>query len=240
MKNIILLFIIVALFASCQSKTAKKETLAEKVLSKIATDTTHEAMYDNPVNSLGIGLIKAPQKFDIYDDSLLTKKYQSVSMTDAKFGITPKYFKPDYGIMHFVCISQNAKAYKVLVNRTTEKYLPKTKGYDFITWGNYITSSTGIRTLYNEGGKTALLQQLQTEPDGKGKPMPGTEKYEMFCPMQVKGDWVQVQFDCFYNTDNNKHEGEPCHKYISQCKSPVKGWLQWRKDEKVLIDIFFD
>ncbi|MEO6521393.1 MAG: hypothetical protein ABIN91_06945 [Mucilaginibacter sp.] len=237
MKKILIYIAAVSILASCQSKTAKKETLAEKVLSKIATDTTHEAMYDNPVSSLGIGLIKAPQKFDIYDDSLLTKKYQSIDMGhDAKFSVSPKYFKPDYGIMHFVCISQSPKAYKVLVNRTTEKYLPKTKGYDFITWSNYITSSTGIKPLY-EGNKSI---PLQTGPDGKGEPIPGTEKYEMFCPMQVQGDWVQVQFDCFYNTDNNKHEGEPCHKYISQCKSPVKGWLRWRKDEKVLIDIFFD
>lgn len=234
MKKLLIVVIIGFLLASCQSKTAKKD--AGSILSKLPVSAAPEAVYDNPVKTLGIGLIKAPDKFDIYDDSLLAKKYQSVSMGDAKFNITPKYFKPETGIMHFVCISESSKAYKVLVNRDTEKYLPKAKGYAFVSWESYITQSYGIKPLY-EGSKTI---QLQTEPGVNGKPMPGTEKYEMFCPMQVKGEWVQVQVDCFYNTDSNKHEGEPCHKYIGECKLPVTGWLRWRKDEKVLIDIFLE
>lgn len=237
MKKLLIYIVAILLLASCQSKTAKKETLAEKVLSKLPTDTTHEVAYDNPAKTLGLGLVKAPDKFDIYDDSLLSKKYQSVDMHQEKIaGLAPKYFKPESGIMHFVCISQSEKAYHILINNNTEKYLPKANGYDFVSWDSYITQSYGIKPLY-EGEKSIALQ---TEPDGKGKAIPGTEKYEMFCPMQVKGDWAQVQFDCFYNTDNNRHEGEPCHKYIGQCKSPVTGWLQWRKDEKVLIDIFLD
>jgi hypothetical protein len=47
-----------------------------------------------------------------------------------------------------------------------------------------------------------------------------------------------TEYDCFYNDDNNPNEGEPCHNFIDKCKNPLTGWLRWRQENKLLIDIF--
>ena len=59
----------------------------------------------------------------------------------------------------------------------------------------------------------------------------------MFCPLEVQGDWVRVRYDCFYNKASNPHEGQPCSEYIAQCKTAPTGWLRWRQDNKLVIDI---
>lgn len=242
MKKILYFIITISILASCQSKNAAKETLAEKMLSKLPADTTAKKdAYDNPVSSLGTGIVVAPDKFDLYDDSLLAKKYKRIDIVhDPKLTVTPKYFEADYGIVHFVCISQSAKAYKILINYSVEKYLPKQKDSRFIPWDSYILQSFGVRRIVDEKHKPKTIETLYTEPQDDSKPIAIPQGHEMFCPMQVKGDWVQVQYDCFYNQDNNKHEGQPCQKYIAECKTGVTGWLRWRKDNQVLIEIFLE
>jgi hypothetical protein len=233
MRNVILLFIIAITLASCGNKKPKN---AASLLSKLPESPSPEASYDNPVKTLGIGLVKAPNQFDVYDDSLLTRKYLSVDMQhDSKIKLAPKYSDAEYGIMHFVCISKSDKAYKVLVNFATEKYLPKLKRYDFVTWEGYITQSFGVRRIGSK--KTPPTETLNITPGDSTKTLTIPKGYEMFCPMQVKGDWLQVTYDCFYNDEHNKYEGQPCQNYIAKCKSPLTGWLRWRRGETVLIDV---
>jgi hypothetical protein len=75
-------------------------------------------------------------------------------------------------------------------------------------------------------------------PSDGSKVLTIPQGFEMFCPMEIRGDWVKVRYDCFYNDENNPHEGEPCHNFIDECKDPVTGWLKWRNENKILIDIF--
>jgi hypothetical protein len=98
---------------------------------------TLECTYDNGVADLGKGLIISPSKFDIYSDSLLTKKLITVDMyaqADEKMPVCPKFFKPDYGIMHFICLAETEKSYKVLANTSEVMFLPRAKGYEFAPW----------------------------------------------------------------------------------------------------------
>jgi hypothetical protein len=64
------------------------------------------------------------------------------------------------------------------------------------------------------------------------------KNFKVVGPLEVKGEWVKVTYDCFYNDENNAFEGEPCHTYIDKCQNPVVGWLKWKQDNKILIDIF--
>jgi hypothetical protein len=48
---------------------------------------------------------------------------------------------------------------------------------------------------------------------------------------------VRVNYDCFYNRENNSHEGEPCYNFINECQNPVTAWLKWKQGNKLLIDI---
>lgn len=243
MKNILPLIVIVCLFAACTGRSGKDSGVSKlkDAIGKMPADTAHYPTYDNDVKSLGIGLVIAPSKFELFNDSLLSNKYQSIDMGhDEKYNVAPKYFSPDHGIMHFVCLGQSDKAYRVLVNYSDIRYMPKATGYDLVTWENYITRSLGVRHATEGPGKTAGPQILNERPDDKAKPVSIPKGYEMFCPIEVKGDWVKVTYDCFYNDENGKHEGESCHDYIKECSSPVNGWLRWRKDAKVLIDILVE
>lgn len=253
MKQRFLVFSLLAILLSCSqadNKTASESVIdtlpsltkdSSGYLSEKSSPLKRKCSYDNEVASLGLGLVIAPSKFDIYNDSLLTDKLASRDMysdDDTLVDICPKFFEPDYGIMHFVCTGQTEKAYKVLINYSQLKYLPKKKEYKFQSWEQYITTSMGIRRLTADQEEVyQSTEPLRKEPQDGSDTLSIPEGYELFCPMEVKGDWVKVKYDCFYNLEENKYEGQPCHNYITKCKNPVTGWLRWRRSNKVLIEI---
>jgi hypothetical protein len=196
---------------------------------------------DNEVLTLGIGIVIAPSEFNIYNDSLLTDKLASRNMysEDATLqDICPIYFNPDYGIMHFVALGHTDKAYKVLINYSQIKYLPKKGGYEYKSWEDYILMSHGIRRLTMSDGDLSQPAERLYANYAKEDTLPIPAGLEMFCPIQIKGDWVKVTYDCFYNLEEMDGDGQPCYEYINECKNPITGWLRWRRGNKVLIDIF--
>ena len=243
----ILLLLICLLFFCCQKKPNFKENNypiqknnSKKTLS-LVYDKEYKSIktlceYDNQVSSLGIGLVIAPSTFDIYKDSLLSSKIKHINMynNDNEINFCSKFFKPDYGIMHFICISRNSISYKILVNFSDILYLPVKKGYKFKSWDNYIYQSFGIRRKINKG----TTNLLRSNPSDNSIALDIPKGLECFCPMKINGNWVQVKYDCFYNKEDNPYEGLPCYQYIMKCKKPLTGWLKWRDKNKLLIDIF--
>jgi hypothetical protein len=127
--------------------------------------------YDNEVSTLGVGLVIAPTQFEVFTDSLLRDKWADVDMyayDGSTSRLCPKFCKPDYGIMHFVCVGATNKSYKILVNHSDIAYVPKAKNYVFTPWDGYILKSFGIRRSKNEGDETAYLLPLRTEPADTG------------------------------------------------------------------------
>ena len=177
---------------------------------------------------------------EIYNDSLLQDKYLSWNYYEEKPAkpVCSKYFKPDYGILHFVYIKETAKAYQILNCFDEMKYLPKEKGNVAISWQDYILNSYGVRRLTTELNKDITYQAIKKSPSDKGETISFPKGLEMLCPIEIKGDWVKVQYDCFYNQEQNKYEGEPCHSFINKCKPAQYGWIKWRERNHILIDIF--
>jgi hypothetical protein len=194
--------------------------------------------YENNVSDLGKGLIIAPTKYELFHDSLLTNKYSTVDMYKDFESENPyfcsMYFKPDYGIMYFACIGETANSYKVLTGFSEYKFLPKTKDYEFINWKRHILESFGIRRKIEPTKK----QPLREKPLESSKEIKIPEGLENLCPLEIEGDWVKVKYDCFYNSDNNNYEGQPCHDYIDKCNNSTTGWIKWREKNVILIDIF--
>ncbi|MGX7688179.1 hypothetical protein ACWA1C_13530 [Flectobacillus roseus] len=253
MKQTILILLTSTLLLSCgQGKSNRSDSLDTTVKQTVNTPTAttevstltvqeNNLQYSNDVSTLGIGLIIPPSQFDVFNDSLLTDKLTSKDMYSedgSNSTISSLFYKPDYGIMHFICVAQTAKAYKVLVNNSQLKYLPKINSYEFKTWDQYILESFGIRRLTSYTDEPTPKLLLRQDPNDNAKTLTIPNELEMFCPIEVKGDWVKVKYDCFYNEDNNPHEGMPCQTYIDKCKNPLTGWLKWRQDNKLLIDIF--
>ena len=123
------------------------------------------------------------------------------------------------------------------INYSVVKYLPKTDNYAFRTWNKYILQSFGIRRKTKETGEVLENLSLRKEPIDNADTLSIPKGYEMFCPMEIKGDWVRIKYDCFYNDENNPHEGEPCHDFISKCTNSLTGWLRWRQENNLRIDI---
>lgn len=251
MIRLFFIIFILIIFFSCGKKSNNSEsridtidnpsldTFSKEPINKLI-EQDNNCGYDNQVSSLGIGLIIAPPKFEIYNDSLLNEKFASWDMyeDESKINLCSKFFKPDYGIMHFVCIAKSEKAYKVLVNFSDIKYLPKTKKYDFKTWDEYIFQSFGIRRNTNDNRDISNNHPLRKKPEDNADTLVIPKGNELFCPMEIKGDWIKVRYDCLYNDENNPYEDEPCHNYIDKCKNPLTGWLRWRRENQLLIDIF--
>lgn len=197
--------------------------------------------YENNVSSLGIGVVLAPQAYTLWSDSATTAEFLSVSSsTEEVMGsICPKFYDPEYGIIHFVCIAVNADTYAVLADSATVKYIRRsTDGVEFKSWDEYILQSFGVRRKIDNEGHPKVSGLLRTEPEDRGSSLTIPAGHEMFCPMEVQGDWVKVRYDCFYNRDVNPYEGEPCHNFIEQCENPLTGWIRWRNGKELLIDIF--
>lgn len=234
------LFFLLACEQPPARKTATIDTLpAEKPIAAAVPERT--CTYDNEVSTLGIGLVIAPNKFEVFNDSLLTERWLTGDLSSGDTGlarICPKFNKPDYGIMHFVCVGKTPQSYRILINYKEVKYLPKTTTYAFKTWEAYIMESYGVARSTSESEAAFRSQPLKTAPDGAADTLAIPAGRELFCPVQLQGDWLQVKYDCFYNEENNPHEGTPCQEYISQCNTPLTGWLRWRRDQHLLIDIF--
>ena len=243
-----LLYIILPFILCCGQKSSLgnndngsiSESNPDTLLTGLPDNHDTNCSYDNQVSTLGIGLVIVPSKFEIYNDSLLSNKLLSFDMyeDEPKMNICPKFFKPDYGIMHFVCIEKTAKFYKVLVNYSDVKYLPKAHNYDFKTWEQYILQSYGLKRISNNGDLVSKSLPLRIEPRENADTLSIPKGYEMFCPIEVKGDWVKVTYDCFYNDVNSLYEGQPCHDYIDKCEKPLIGWLKWKDKNNLKIETF--
>lgn len=251
MKNIILSVLIISLFSCANNNKKEKTIFANKESTPVKKDSSNEISkiqfngkcdIENEVSSLGIGVVIAPVKLAIYDDSLLSGIPVMIDMyaqSETLTGHCTLTFYPEYGLMHFACIGKTAEAYQVLINYSQVKYLPKEKGYIFQTWEQYIKSSFGVRRKTTRTGEQEKpIGTLQKEPNDKADTIAIPDGLEMFCAMQLQGDWIKVQYNCFYNMEHDPYEGQPCHNFIQKCKDPLTGWLRWRQGNKLLIDIF--
>lgn len=250
MKTISATLVIVLLYSCAGNNNNEQPTVLKQDSIGIAVNhdssrlvkaSANKCTIDNEVASLGIGLVIAPKTFTLYDDSLLAGKPLAVDMneqSDSLANICTMVFDPEYGLMHFACTGETENAYRVLINRSETKYLPK-KQIQFETWEQYLLHSFGVRR------KTAVTEEedkpltdLRITPSDTAAILPLPAGHEMFCAMQVQGDWLQVKYDCFYNDEDSKYEGQPCHTFIDKCDNAQTGWIRWRQDNKLLIDIF--
>src|SRR5205085_2579592 len=158
---------------------------------------------------------------EIFNDSLLKDSYvrwNYYEEEEPKKPMCPKYFFKEPFIFHFVYLKETVKSYQILINNNEVKYLPKIKENVPTSWEDYILNSMGIGKLSNAKGEKDSEQPFRKAPSENAPIIEFPTEVELFCPMEIKGDWVKVQYDCFYAQQNNKFEGQPCHDYISKCK----------------------
>lgn len=193
-------------------------------------------LYDNPVSTLGVGLIIAPDTFSIFNDLGLKQRYAKIDMKRrAVQDVCPKFFQPENQVMHFVCTEVTDKAYRVLINESDTKFI--SRKYKFQTWEEYILTSYAVRRIALDTG--ASYHHLKLEPNLQAASLQlPAHGLEMLCPLEVKGDWLKVKHDCFYDRYTHEYEGQPCREYVDKCENAMTGWVPWRQGNILLIDIY--
>ena len=217
------IFLLIALIFSCNNRNGVSEEVKQKTEIK-----REKEIYKN---SLGIGLVIAPDSFQIYNDSNLQELILSTNMYNGKIpkSIYPIIFKPDYGLMHFVCLGFNDKFYRVLINDTLIGYFPRTSEYEFENWNKYIIESYGIALK-----ERTDIYSSDNESSSKIK----YNKEMLLCPIFLKGEFIKVRIGCQEGSFDESMEDEMCPQILKQCnKKGIEGWVRWKENEVLKIDI---
>lgn len=254
MKRIFLLLLTAAVL-SCQPESKQEAKVQEKVglahepeeKEKSQPAYTCSDGYEHHTFTLGKGLIQVnsdsgnnSSSFDLYNDSLLQDKYISWDYyKDAKPAkvICPKYFNLEPDVIQFVYVRETPKAYQVINGYDEIKYLPKVKENVAVSWQDYILYSFGVSRLTAAELKETVANPVRKMPSENAATLTFPQGPESLCPMEIKGDWLKVQYDCFSNLEQNEFEGRPCHEFIQKCKPAQTGWIKWREKNKILIGI---
>lgn len=149
-------------------------------------------------------------KFIYFDDK------RSITNKENKNFHPFRYDLDDY-FLYFNFVGQDNRYYHVVVNEENglKKYLKKDDPiFKIETWEQYILNCFAIDFNPNNN-------PLREEPNGKSIfgyiPMSLT-----FHPESIKEDWLKVRW---YKGEHNQQE-------------PKFGWVRWKKDNKIVINLF--
>ena len=162
----------------------------------------------NKTERLGIGLVKIEKQ-------LVTVKNQGLSehieedIYNPKH-IVPLFFKPDYNIFYVVCLERQKAYYRVL-SATGDIYFVSKAEAKFVSWAEFLRNTTGVTNLNWE------QNPLQEAPSEKSKMIRIKDREATYQVKNVKGDWIEIR------NEHNAHE---------------KGWIQWRKADSLLIEVY--
>ncbi|WP_439132079.1 hypothetical protein [Polaribacter sp.] len=179
---------------------------------------------NNQPIKLGIGFAIAenPYLFEdmshpntIFTDSELTKRVETKA-------INPFFYKPDYGLYHFICLEKTNDYYKVLINDSEIGYLPNNSNYIFKTWDAILLSASVqridqqnfIRNSFKESDNAIILNNCKNEV------------LKVLDVIEINGEsWLEVSFSV------------NCETYLEDDTELKIGWLKWRVLDKLLVRI---
>ncbi|MBM0656938.1 hypothetical protein JMN12_10335 [Capnocytophaga genosp. AHN8471] len=163
----------------------------------------------NKTESLGIGLVKVEKQFITIKNPKLNKNVNEY-IYSPKY-IVPIFFKPDYNnIFYIVCLDDQKEYYKVL-SATGEIYFVSKTQTKFISWEKFLRNTIGISNL------NWRINPLHNEPFEKSKIIRIKDINTIYNVIKVKKDWIKIQ------NENNTNE---------------KGWIQWKKGNNLLIEVY--
>lgn len=172
---------------------------------------------------LGIGFVIAANPYAFDDLSSPTNLFMNKELTEkwTSNKIFPHFYKPDYGLYHFICLEKTDNFYKVLVNDIEIVYLPNNTDYYFKTWDSILLNST-LERLTNDN-------PIRAEWNDKSEIITNNCELDRLTVedlIQIQGEyWVQIYFS------------PNCEVYLEKDLIVKYGWIKWRTDDKLLVDI---
>lgn len=128
-------------------------------------------------------------------------------------------YNPEYGLFILKCKGIKNQQYIVKINN--DDYFININGnknlLKFKTQEEHVMESYPY--LFGEN-KTPLRKQ----PNDESEIIDGYNDY-LYLPVEIKGDWLKVKDD------------KDCYVGEEPSKEDINGWVRWKKDGKIIIDI---
>ena len=148
-------------------------------------------------------------KFSFYDDAA----------SPARDDFTPLSFHPDYFVLALKCVGQSGERFEVVVNEESglKKYVrADDRALKFQTWEEHLLQVTAVDFDRQDN-------PLLAEPGGAAKST-SFPKGATFRPVEMRGDWLRVRA-----SDQGREGGTAVND----------GWIRWRKDGTLLVELFY-
>ena len=176
--------------------------------------------------SLGIGFVSPanPYKFESKKKSLKVFIDSTLKETITNTTILPFFYKPDYGLYHLVCLSKSKTYYKILINNTQIGFVPNDTSFTFFTWNSILLSSSIKRLTKNNPIK---ISSNETSNNIEYNCQSGILKVLKVKSLENKS-WIQVSFP------------ENCETYPTNQTKVKKGWILWKEENKILVEILLN
>lgn len=172
---------------------------------------------------IGIAVASNPYQFEnTHYERIFINEELTINLQDgAQSKVFPFFYKPDYGLYHFICLEKTRSYYKILVNDNEIAYIPNDTNFYFVTWEVLLVNTSVERLTGNNPIKENYTSNSQ-EIVHNCNP----ERLKVETVIEVSGEhWLFVSFS------------PDCDPYVAESKSPKHGWIKWRNGNQLLVDI---
>ena len=176
----------------------------------------------NP-KELGIGfaIVTNPYQFEdlTHPTNIFTDQELKTKRTNGN--VFPFFYKPDYGLYHFICLKKTKDYYEILVNDNEIAYIPNDSNFYFQTWDVILLESSVERISKNE----PIRKEHTTESESIHYDCE-FDRLSVTDVIEINGEyWLAIEF------------APKCDDYPTKETKMNYGWIKWRTDKELLIRI---
>lgn len=169
--------------------------------------------YENPSLYFygNLNLEKSLMDHTPYDSITFKRnKYNQYEIATAPPWLVPDHLKLDYDMLYFRIVSVTEEFVEVLVNTQNGQtsWVAKRAG-NVVLWPDFLLRVHSVEFIPDKGGK---VRSRDFEASGEVN-----TPYSFMKPLRIKSQWMEV----LLINDNYEKVG--------------KGWIQWKKDDKMLV-----
>ena len=191
------------------------------LLTSIALSTLGQ---NSILKELGVGFVIPINPYEFEDLSTPVNLFKDKALTEKRDSnnVFPFFFKPDYGLYHFICLDKGKDYFKILANDTEVAYVPNDGTYFFKTWKAILLESTVERVTDDN----PILEEIGDQD----KTIDNSCEFDRLTVKDVHQKdgqyWLQIYFSS--NCEGYPDESGPNIKH---------GWIKWRVKNNLLVNI---
>ncbi|KXX69114.1 hypothetical protein [Flammeovirga sp. SJP92] len=170
---------------------------------------------------LGIGFVYDTKSYE-YHGRMMPKVYDNREMTVESKNVEAYFYKPDYGLLHFSCIRITDSYYEIYIGENKKGYIPINDQFEFIELSEMLKNCSVKRISPNNN-------PILNEPDGNSKIRYSCSR-EYLNVKEIKSigneNWMNIYFS------------KDCDPMVTEEMDVTYGWIKWKNNSQLLVQIF--